>query len=59
MVVVVRVVVAVIEVGVIKDGDEHCRGNVIADDVNVGDNNNSSGINGTNDEMHAACPDVG
>lgn len=49
----------VIEVGVIRDSDEHCRDNVIDDGVSVGNHNNSSGINRTSDEMCAACPDAG
>lgn len=53
------VAVVVIEVGVIRDSDEHCRDNVIDDGVSVGNHNNSSGINRTSDEMCAACPDVG
>lgn len=58
-VVVEIVVVAVIEVSVIRDSGERCRGNIIGDGVSVGNNNNSSSIKGTNDEMCAACPDVG
>lgn len=49
MVVVEVMVVEVIEVGVIRDNDELCQGNVIDDGVSVGGNNNSSATNGISD----------